>query len=134
VKRLFSLLFAFVTPAAAMAAGPDPQIEATNAAKDWLVLIDRGDYHAGWNEAAPSLKTAEPREPWTDKIAARRNKLGALYVREVTRYQFKPARSDTDLHAAIVHFRSQYAKSLLKETVRLERTGGTWKIAQYSLG
>jgi hypothetical protein len=132
VKHLFSLLFAFLTPA--MATGSDMQVEATNAAKDWLVLIDQGNYHAGWDQAAASLKAAQPRETWTNTIATRRSELGALYVREVTGYRFKPGLSESDLHTSVVRFRSQFAGGLLKETVTLELAEGTWRTAEYSLG
>jgi hypothetical protein len=134
VKRFFSTLLAFLKPVSAASAGPDPKIASINAAKEWLVLMDRGAYRDGWNEAAPSLKAVQPCDAWADTIAKRHGKAGAVIMREVTAYRFKPARTEDGLHTAVIHFRAQYEKGLLKESVILELADGTWRTADYSLG
>jgi hypothetical protein len=134
VKRLFSSLFAFLKPVSVDSAGPDPQAASTMAAKEWLLLMDRGEYRAGWHEAAPSLKAAEPCEPWTDAVATRHGKAGKVIVREVTGFRLRPARTDDAHHTAVVDFRSQYEGGLMKERVTLEHVGGAWRTAAYSLG
>jgi hypothetical protein len=134
VKRLFSSLFAFLKPVSVDSAGPDPQAASTMAAKEWLLLMDRGEYRTGWQEAAPSLKAAEPCDPWTDSVATRHGKAGKVIVREVTGFRLRPARSEDALHTAVVDFRSQYEGGLMKERVTLEHVGGAWRTAAYSLG
>ena len=132
MKDLFASLLAVFKPASFD--GPDPQPASTNAAKEWLMLMDRGDYRAGWNAAAPSLKAAQPCDAWTDTVAARHREIGKVIMREVTGYRFKPARQEDALHTAIVDFRSQYQGALVRERLTLEYAGGTWRTANYLVG
>ena len=62
--RRFSVFLLAAVLALSLAACSDTAEEkpAINAANQWLVLIDAGNYAASWNEAASLLKNAASKE------------------------------------------------------------------------
>ncbi len=133
MKRLLSLVFALFVPTAASASVPRDPAEVINATKSWLVLIDQGDYRASWQQADASLQAAQPLERWTETVKTMRSQHGTPIMREVTAYKFKSVACDIPTTAAVIHFRAQFERALLKETVTLLLQDGQWRPSDYSL-
>lgn len=60
----------------------NPQAEqaAITAAKEWLSLVDTGDYAKSWDEAAVHFKNAVPKDQWGQTAKAVREPLDGFRV------------------------------------------------------
>ncbi len=132
--------------AAALAAGAFPlsvaaqdprSAEAQNAARDWLVLVDRMDATAAWDAAAAKFRSAVPADRWADALQKVRGPLGALQTRAVDTTRFAAALPGfPDGNYAVVVFRTSFAnQEIARETVTLEREGtAAWRVVGYAIG
>lgn len=120
---------------AAAAAAQDPRaIEAQNAAREWLALVDRGDTGASWNRAGALFQKALSEEQWTKNYQRARAPLGAPVTRGVLSTRFsKTAAGVPDGDYATVIFRSSFAANPSgRETVTLSHeTAGGWRVIGY---
>jgi hypothetical protein len=123
-------IIALASPALAQ----DPRSAlAQSAARDWLALTDRLDGAASWKAAGAKFRNAIPAEDWTAALKQVREPLGALTTRAVDSTRFEksfPGLPDGDY--AIIVFRTSFAnKASARETVTLEREGGSWRVVGY---
>ena len=97
------------------------------AIRDWLAVMDRGDYARSWELAAPYFQSTIKKEDWVGKGQSIRRPLGAVHSRELsgmhftegTRVQAKFKAVFDNLSAAI-------------ETVTFTRQAeGSWKAIGY---
>lgn len=103
-------------------------------ARDWLALIDRGDYAASWKAAGAKFRLAITPERWSEAAAAVRGPLGPLSQRSMLKTTFTrsfPGVPDGDY--ALIVFRTSFdKKSEGDETVTLEREAdGEWHVVGY---
>ena len=131
--RVVALLAALIV---ALPAGAQDARETTvqRAARDWLVLIDRGDYAASWKAAGEKFRTAITAERWASAVTAVREPLGALSQRSILNTNFArtfPGAPEGDY--ALVVFRTAFAKRTENdETVTLEHErDGQWRVIGY---
>jgi hypothetical protein len=54
---------------------------AAAAAREWLDLVDQGDYACGWDAAAPAFKRMMTREQWDRAVHSVREPLGRCVSR-----------------------------------------------------
>jgi len=103
-------------------------------ARDWVALIDRGDYAASWKAAGAKFRLAITPERWSEAVKAVRGPLGPLAQRTVLSTSFTrsfPGASDGDY--ALVVFRTAFEKKTEgDETLTLEREpDGAWRVIGY---
>src|SRR5262245_11095909 len=116
-------------------AGQDPRTSAAQAAaRDWLVLADRGDGGATWDAAGKQFRDAISRERWTKSLAAVRDPIGPVTQRSMlsTRFRKKvPGAPEGDY--ALVLFRTSFAKKDDgREDVTLQHEAdGQWRVVGY---
>jgi hypothetical protein len=104
------------------------------AARDWLALIDRGDYAASWKAAGAKFRLAISPERWTEAVTQVRGPLGPLVQRSSLKTTFTrsfPGVPDGDY--SLVVFRTAFEKKTEgDETVTLEREAdGEWRVVGY---
>lgn len=127
----FALLaFASMTgTAGAPAAAPSTvpaESAAVVAARDWLALVDKGDWTASWDATGQSFKALNTVDIWAKASETVRPPLGALRSRVLI--------SEVDVPAPpygyqMVKFRTDYAnKAGAVETVSLMREGNAWRV------
>jgi Protein of unknown function (DUF4019) len=106
------------------------------AARDWLVLADKGDAGATYDAAGAQFKQAMTPERWGDALVSVRKPLGALQRRTMTATTFRttaPGAPPEDF--ALVRFRTEFAaKADARETVTLQREpDDRWRVVGYKL-
>lgn len=129
----FSLaLLAFVsmsgsvdTPVAAPSTVP-AESAAVAAARQWLVLVDRGDWNASWEATGQSFKALNTVETWSRVAQQVQGPLGAVKSRVLVGEETVPA---PPYGYQMVKFRTDYAKKAgAIETLSLVREGGNWRV------
>jgi hypothetical protein len=137
MRPVFAILFALVFAAPALAAprGPTPASQVTAAqstpderARQWLVLLDDGDYGRGWQEAGAALKEHQNVAGWTAATKAAREPLGAMASRNLKSIEL--VRQDQ----AVVRYDSVFArKATAVETVTLGLANDGWSVTAYAI-
>lgn len=122
---------------ASFAAAQDPNASAAQeAARDWLLLTDRGDAQASWNAAGQKFRAALPLASWIDALQKQRAPLGPVASRAVTKTGFQrtfPGAPEGD-YALVTLVTSFANKPTGRETVTLEREGdGQWRVVGYDI-
>ncbi len=126
------VLMALCLPSASPAAAADGAPEA--AAMQWLALIDRGTYGAGWERAASYLQGIVMKDDLIKALKAVRTPLGAVISRRL-----RSARSVTSLPGmpdgiyVVIQYDTVFAKKKKAvETITPTReSDGAWRVAGY---
>ena len=105
-------------------------------ARDWLALIDRGDYAASWKAAGAKFKLAVTSERWSAAAKSVRGPLGAVVQRSMYNTSFTkafPGAPEGDY--ALVVFRTAFQnKTGGDETITLEHEAdGQWRVVGYAV-
>lgn len=108
--------------------------QATEAAKQWLALVDAGDYEKSWDEAATYFRAAITRERWAATLKGVRSPLGKAQEREVKTRQFAtelPGAPDGEY--VVIQFATRFdAKANAIETVTpMLNEDGEWRVSGY---
>lgn len=109
---------------------------AAQAAREWLALVDGGDYAASWDQADALLRGATTREQWSALLAGVRGTLGDVAERKLlsaTFFTSLPGAPDGEY--VVLSFASSFEhKASAVETVtpRLE-SDGRWRVSGYYL-
>ena len=104
------------------AAESDP----VRAAREWLALIDKGDWTASWNATGQSFKALNTVDVWAKLSEQVRPPLGAVQSRVLISEQDVPA---PPYGYRMVKFRTDYAnKPGAIETLSLSREGEQWRV------
>jgi hypothetical protein len=121
------------------ACGPPPaEVEdariAEQRAREWLALIDAGDYGASWEAAAHDFQAVTPKTEW-EMIATRvQGGLGEPMGRELA-----AARYSTTLPWAppgehvLIQYRISYGGRAASEMLTMRRDDKQWKTASYRI-
>jgi hypothetical protein len=134
-RALLATAAAAMLLAAAPAVAQDArETSVQRAARDWLALIDRGDYAASWKAAGAKFRLAISPERWTEAVTKVRGPLGPLVQRSSLKTTFTrsfPGVPDGDY--SLVVFRTAFEKKTEgDETVTLEREAdGEWRVVGY---
>jgi hypothetical protein len=121
--------------ASAPVSAQDPRESAVSAAsRDWLAIIDKGDYAASWKAAGTKFRSAITAEKWSESVTAVRGPLGKVVQRTGQRTTFTkefPGVPQGDY--ALVNFLTAFEKRTdTEETLTLEREAdGQWHVIGY---
>jgi len=116
------------------AADPDPTAEAIAASREWLSVVDAGQYGQSWDEAAALFKQHISKSQWERAVSDVRKQTGALKTRELESAQPAhqlPEVPDGDY--VVIVYRSSFATApAATETVTPMRDAdGHWRVAGY---
>lgn len=102
------------------------QTPAVAAARDWLALVDKGDWNASWEATGQSFKALNTAETWARVASQVQGPLGAVRARTLLSEETVPA---PPYGYQMVKFRTDYAnKPGAIETLSLVREGGSWRV------
>ncbi len=106
---------------------------ATEAARNWVRLIDAGEYTESWSEAGSMFKQAVTADSWAAQVAPIREPLGSLVSRTEKSIE---ARSDLPGAPAgdyrMISFDTAYSASPERvETVVMHKENGRWSVVGY---
>ena len=106
---------------------------ATEAARNWVRLIDAGEYTDSWSEAGSMFRQAVTADSWAAQVAPIREPLGSLVSRTE-----KSIEARTDLPGApagdyrMLSFDTAYSASPERvETVVMHKENGRWSVVGY---
>lgn len=106
-------------------AAVNAEIEA--AAREWLALLDAGDWDATYAGTANAVRQMNSGETWAAVSQQARGELGALQSRILVSQEFVPA-PPNGYH--LLRFRSDFAnRSGVTETLTLTHEDGGWKVS-----
>ena len=112
-------------PAAAPSTAP-AESAAVAAARDWLALVDKGDWNKSWEGTGQSFKALNTVETWRRVASQVQGPLGAVKSRLLISEEYVPA---PPYGYQMVKFRTDYAsKAGAVETLSLVREGGEWRV------
>ena len=122
----------FLIPSfAAAQEGDDSRV---TIAKQWLLLVDAGEYSQSWEEAGEAFKGAVTREIWEQQLTAVRSPMGAVVSRELgsTQPLTDPPSAPPGEYLVIRFSASFEGQATVTETVVLAQEGeDDWKVAGY---
>lgn len=114
------------TPATAPAAArtaPDPAV--TEAARQWLALVDQGRSDESYQATGTAFRKLNTAQVWADVSEKVRTPLGVMLSRTLIGQENLPAPP----HGyTVVKFRTRFANKETTETVTLDREDGTWRV------
>lgn len=99
---------------------------AVAAARDWLALVEKGDWNGSWAATGASFKALNTVETWTRVAQQVQLPLGAVKSRVLVTEESVPA---PPYGYQMVKFRTDYANKVgAIETLSLVREGGQWRV------
>jgi hypothetical protein len=118
------------------ACSQDKKIVAEGAARDWLKLVDSGNYAQSWDDTGNVLKATVAREQWQELLARNRGPLGALISRKLTSAEYTTQLPGApDGQYVVLQYESNFEhKSSTLETVTpaLDKDG-KWRVCLYTV-
>lgn len=109
-----------------IASSPAVESDTAGAARQWLSLVDQGDWAGSWQATGDAFRTLNTVGVWAKASERVRTPLGAMITRRLVSEEYVPAPPQG---YQIVKFRTDYAnKAGALETVSLSQQGGSWKV------
>lgn len=121
------------TPAAAAAETPIQETDASAAAREWIALVDAGNWEESWREAADLFQSQVTAQQWAQAVEPVREPLGAVSSRTLV----SAAEAKTLPGMPAGDYRTlQFATAFAAmpgavETVILAQEEGAWKVIGY---
>jgi len=107
--------------------------EVQNAAREWLKLVDQGDYSASWKSAGKKFQQTFTEAAWVEAATKLRTPFGPAQTRTLALTHFDkhfPNLPEGDY--ALVQFRTSFkGKDYSGETVNLEHEDTGWRVIGY---
>jgi hypothetical protein len=122
-------------PVQANAPAPNPaEQQARLRARDWLALVDQGQYTANWDAAAPLFQASTTKQQWEGAVQGARGPLGGLGKRDLRAAEFKTSLPGAPAgQYVVVYYDSAFAKKAAAREIVTLMLGAddTWKVVGY---
>jgi hypothetical protein len=108
--------------------------QAVHAAKEWLALVDSGDYEKSWKTAAEYFQHAVPQQQWQQSLTAARKPLGQVVSRQLKSKQYTTSLPDApDGQYVVIQFETSFEqkKSMVETITPMVNANGQWRVAGY---
>jgi len=127
-------LFCLISPVMPEEDHKEAIAQAARSARDWLALVDRGEYGAAYDTAAAYLKGSIKRPEFEAKMLGARSPLGKLLSRTLdwARYMTTlPGAPDGEY--VVMKFQSSFEnrKSAVETISPMREKNGKWHVAGY---
>lgn len=104
---------------------------AAQSARQWLALVDAGDWNGSWDAAGQGLKSLNTSDRWAAVSQSVRTPLGAVVSRKLIGTDFVPA---PPYGYRVMRFQTSYTnKARATETVSLALEDGGWRVVGYRI-
>ncbi len=130
----FAVLSALLTWSLVAVAQSAKEQAATASARQWLVLVDAGNYAGSWDEAAAMFKNAVSKQEWAKMLNGSRAPLGKLQSRQPISAKYETSLPGApDGEYVVMQFNSSFEhKKTAVETVTAQLDkDGKWRVAGY---
>jgi hypothetical protein len=132
--RLYVIAFVLTSFVGLPLSAQEKEKAATDAATQWLALIDTGEYPESWFQASSDFRGAASKEQWIHALNTVRTPLGKLVSR-----QFKSATYTTKLpnvhpgEYVVIQYGTSYEKApgMIETLVMMLEKNGSWKANGY---
>ena len=134
-----ALALLFSLPALAQPVNPGPSTAMTPTpdvrAKQWIILIDDGNFAEAWKQAGATLRSAGAADKFAQQVGAVRTPMGAMSSRTIKDVKLtKTLPGMRDGQYAVVRFDSAFAhKVAAVETITLVSENGGWSVIGYHI-
>lgn len=132
---VFTVLAAIVGLAGCnVARNPQAEQDAVAAAREWLALVDKGQYAESWERSASLFRGAVPEEQWVQTMQSMRKPFGANLSRELASSRYRttlPGAPDGEY--VIIQFKASFEnkKSAVETVTPMRDTNGQWRVSGY---
>ncbi len=134
--RTFCLLGLIFVALWLSACSQDKKTVAEGAARNWLKLVDSGNYAQSWDDTGNALKANVAREQWQELLARNRAPLGSVISRKL-----KSAEYTTQLPGApegqyvVLQYESgfEHKNSAIETVTPTLDKDGTWRVCLYTV-
>ena len=118
--------------AAARELDTDP---AVLAAQSWLRTIDAGQYQAGWEDAADSMRVGNTREQWEKNVRRLRDDRGNVVSRDVKEAKYTKSSYGDPGTFVEVQFETRFEKRAVSREIvsAIRAMDGSWKVSSYRI-
>jgi hypothetical protein len=116
------------------AQGAEKEKVAVEEAKQWLLLVDSGNYEQSWKEASDYFRNAVSQVKWAQSLQAVRSPLGNLISREVKSSMYKTSLPGApDGEYVIIQFVTSFSnkKSAIETVTPMLEKDGRWRVTGY---
>jgi hypothetical protein len=128
---ILCLVFSLVSVRVAKAAN---LTQGTQAAQNWLNLVDSGKYGESWDAAGEYFKSMVKKEDWVGKVTGVRGAIGNVKYRKLI-----SSRHATSLPGApdgeydVMRFKSSFAnkKKAVETVTSMKDKDGAWRVVGY---
>ena len=108
--------------------------EAMTVAKEWLALVDAGEYNQSWLTANKTLKAQSDKDGWANYLIAIREPFGKVVSRKVMRTRtVTQIQGMPDGEYFQVQFEVKFENKSGMERMTVAKEGGGWKVAGYMM-
>ena len=127
---LFSIFLVYI-PAVA---GEKEEKRALEASRDWLTLVDKGQYSESWETAAHYFKSAIAKEQWNQSLTAVRKPLGRVIERNLKSKQYATSLPGApDGEYVVIQYNTSFSnkKSSIETITPMLDKDGKWRVSGY---
>jgi hypothetical protein len=132
--KLFAVMFLLTAFAGIAFSADDKEKAATDAAAQWLAIVDSGQYAESWFQAASALRGAMSKEQWKNALDSTRAPLGKVVSR-----QLKSATYTTKIPNApageyvIIQYQTdfEHVSGMVENVTPTLEKNGQWKVSGY---
>jgi hypothetical protein len=108
--------------------------DAVAAARNWLTLIDMGNYSASWQEAAGYFKSAVRQDQWEQMLQSVRTPLGNMISRKLKTSVYKTTLPGApDGQYVVIQFETSFQnkESAIETVTPMLDKDGRWRVSGY---
>lgn len=127
-------MFALLAGLPAAGGADEMQDAAEAAARQWLALVDAGDYQQSYAEASSLFRGATSESDWITAVSRAREPLGAMNGRTLTSATFmKSMPGAPDGEYVVIQFATTFERKVAAvETVTpMKDDDGQWRVSGY---
>jgi len=107
---------------------------AVESAREWLELVDNGDYGGSLQDAAGYFRSAVTKEGWEQSMAGARKPLGAVVSRQLKSKTYMtslPGAPDGEYVVIKYDTSFENKRSSIETVTPMRDSDGTWRVSGY---
>ena len=134
MKRTISIILGMLMLGICAWAQDKSTQQAEKAAQSWLLLVDKGDYSASYDEASSFFKSAVTREQWEKALTASRGSFGKPLSRKLKSSEFKTSLPGApDGKYVVMQFEASFEnkKAAVETVTPMLDKDGEWRVSGY---
>ena len=117
-----------------LSAAGKPEEAAESSAREWLALVDSGNYAASWKEASQLFKANVSQEQWEKMMRANRVPLGAVQSRKLLSAIYAtslPGAPDGEYVVIKYDSSFEHKKTAVETVTPMLDKDGHWRVSGY---